>query len=122
PVRETEADVAAMEHAQKMLTDVLGNEGLPWKAGDREKSLLVTGRLFMPEADLAAAARGLGHIASNRDSDGVIRRVPLVVRVKDRLMPAFSLRVAMGMLDVRPSDVAIVPGEYVELRGVQGSA
>src|SRR6266542_6487121 len=37
PVRETEADVAALEHAQKMLTDVLGNEGLPWQVGNEEK-------------------------------------------------------------------------------------
>lgn len=120
PLQHTEVDTAALERAQKMLTDLLGNEGLPWKVSKDDTSLLVTGRLFMPEADFAAAARGVGHIASNRDPDGVIRRVPLVVRVHDRLLPAFSLRVAMGVLDVPSDHISVVPGEYVELRGVQG--
>ena len=115
PLQHTEVDTAALERAQKMLTDLLGNEGLPWKVSKDDTSLLVTGRLFMPEADFAAAARGVGHIASNRDPDGVIRRVPLVVRVHDRLLPAFSLRVAMGVLDVPSDHCSVVPGEYVEL-------
>ncbi len=112
----------AQVHGQSVLANTLGTAGLPWKAGPDSEKLLAAGRVFMPEADLAAAARGLGHIASNRDPDGVIRRVPLVVRVQDRLLPAFSLRVAMGAFDVPSDQVSIVPGRYVELRGVNGHA
>ncbi len=42
---------------------------------------------------LAKAARGGGHINFFPDSDGAYRRVPLAVRVGDRLAPAFSLAV-----------------------------
>ncbi len=113
---------AAQAHGQSVLTNTLGSAGLPWEAGPNSGKLLATGRVFMPEADLAAAARGTGHIASNRDPDGVIRRVPMVVRVQDRLLPAFSLRVAMGALGVPPDRVSIAPGRHVELRGVNGDA
>ena len=113
---------AAQVHGQSVLTNTLGSAGLPWPTGPDSGKLLSAGRVFMPEADLAAAAQGLGHIASNRDPDGVIRRVPLVVRVEDRLLPAFSLRVAMGAFGVLPEQVSIVPGRYVELRGVNGNA
>ena len=113
---------AAQVHGQSVLANTLGRAGLPWEAGPDSGMLLSTGRVFMPEADLAAAASGLGHIASNRDPDGVIRRVPLVVRVQDRLLPAFSLRVAMGAFGVPPNQVSIVPGRYVELRGINGEA
>jgi len=105
---------------QSVLMNTLGSAGLPWEAGPDSGRLLATGRVFMPEADLAAVARGLGHIASNRDPDGVIRRVPMVVRVQDRLLPSFSLRVAMGALDVPSDRVSVVPGRYVELRGISG--
>ena len=109
-------------HGQSVLANTLGSAGLPWEAGPDSGRLLATGRVFMPEADLAAVARGLGHIASNRDPDGVIRRVPMVVRVQDRLMPSFSLRVAMGAFDVPSDQVSVVPGRYVELRGINGDA
>ena len=42
---------------------------------------------------LMAAAAGGGHINFFPDSDGAYRRVPLAVRVGDRLAPAFSLEV-----------------------------
>ncbi len=112
----SEAELAQM---QSLLSGVLGSSGLPWLADGNSGDLLVTGKLFMSSADLTAAAVGVGHIASNRDPDGVIRRVPLVVRVKDRLLPAFSLRVAMDVLGVKPQNVAIVPGRYVQLSGVE---
>ncbi|TAL09423.1 MAG: CHASE2 domain-containing protein [Nitrospirae bacterium] len=113
---------AAQIQGQSVLANTLGSAGLPWAVGPDSEKLLAAGRVFMPEAHLAAAARGLGHIASNRDPDGVIRRVPLVVRVQDRLLPAFSLRVAMGAFDVPPEKISIVPGRYVELRGINGEA
>lgn len=118
PPREALSAESDLAHAQEMLLGVIGHGGLPWTAHRNAGDLLVTGRLFMPLADLGAAAAGVGHIASNRDPDGVIRRVPLVVRVKDRLLPAFSLRIAMDVLGVKPEQVDIVPGRYVQMNGV----
>ena len=120
PPSEGEATQADLVHLQALLSDILGYGGLPWKADRQSQNLLVTGKPFISVAELTAAAAGVGHIASNRDPDGVVRRVPLVVRVQDRLLPAFSLRVAMGALDVKPVQVSIVPGRHVELRGLHG--
>jgi len=119
PGQET-APNAAQIQGQAMLANTLATAGLPWKTDSED--LLRTGRVFMPEADLAMAASGLGHIAANRDPDGVIRRVPLIVRVQDRLLPALSLRVAMETFGVSPDHVSIVPGRHVELRGIEGDA
>ncbi|HEV8242521.1 MAG TPA: sigma 54-interacting transcriptional regulator [Nitrospirales bacterium] len=120
PAEAAKSNEAVLAHGQDVLANTLGVAGLPWVAGRDAGHLLVTGRVFMPSADLAAAAAGVGHIASNRDPDGVIRRIPLMVKVQDRLMPAFSLRVAMGALDVNPEQVTIVPGRHVELQGING--
>lgn len=53
-----------------------------------------------PLPELLAAAQGLGDVHSGvADSDGVIRKVPLVVRVGSVLFPTFSadaLRIALG--------------------------
>ncbi|MDR3369634.1 adenylate/guanylate cyclase domain-containing protein [Rhodoferax sp.] len=52
-----------------------------------------------PLPRLEAAASGLGAIAFLPDSDGVVRRVPLLVRVGDTLVPSLTaeaLRVAQG--------------------------
>jgi adenylate cyclase len=50
-------------------------------------------RLHVPVPALAAAA-DLGHINVLPDADGLYRRLPLVLRAGDRLLPAFSLRLA----------------------------
>jgi len=44
--------------------------------------------------DLALAAKGVGSLSVRFDQDGVLRRVPLVIRRGDGLIPVLSLRVA----------------------------
>ncbi len=54
---------------------------------------------ILPLPALASAASGLGAIAFLPDADGVVRRVPLLVRVGDTLVPSLvaeALRVAQG--------------------------
>ncbi|MBF0407287.1 MAG: CHASE2 domain-containing protein [Candidatus Riflebacteria bacterium] len=53
--------------------------------------------IFKPFAALASAARNLGFINvdyQNLNADGIIRRVPLTLRAKDKIFPAFALAVA----------------------------
>jgi len=54
---------------------------------------------ILPMPELAAAASGLGAMAFLPDADGVVRRVPLLMKVGDTLVPSLvseALRVAQG--------------------------
>ena len=46
-----------------------------------------------PDGALADAATGLGMMALPGDRDGVIRRLPLLVSVQDRLLPGFAVEI-----------------------------
>lgn len=62
-----------------------------------------------PLATLESAASGLGAIAFLPDADGVVRRVPLVLRIGDTLVPSLSaeaLRVALGVKNYQIKTVA----------------
>ena len=60
-----------------------------------------------PLPQLLAAADGIGHIATNRDKDGMVRRVPLLVRYNGKLLPSLSLQVVLNYLGVPLSDIKI---------------
>lgn len=69
--------------------------------------------------DLAQAARGLGFLSSTADSDGVLRRVPLVVRYQGAFYPSLPFRVICDYLRVAPSQIEVTPGRYIRLRQAQ---
>ena len=52
----------------------------------------------------------LGHIAANRDSDGVIRRVPLLVNLGGERVPSLAFRAVLDYLDVSDSEMEV--GEH----------
>jgi transcriptional regulator with GAF, ATPase, and Fis domain/CHASE2 domain-containing sensor protein len=59
----------------------------------------------------------LGHISSNRDLDGTIRRVPLVVDSGEELVPAFSLAILERYFRAPMDKVVIEPGKHIVLKG-----
>jgi len=64
---------------------------------------------IQPLPELASAASGLGAIVFLPDADGVVRRVPLLVRVGDTLVPSLiaeALRVAQGAKNYTTQTVA----------------
>ena len=65
--------------------------------------------------DLASASRGLGSLSVKFDRDGVLRRVPLIVRYKDAFYPLFSFHVICNYLDVSPEKVLVKPGKHIIL-------
>ncbi len=73
-------------------------------------------RAVAPMVELSEAAVGMGHISASPDSDGVFRRVPLVIRVQDQLMPSLAFASVLRYLNVAPENVEIVPGKYILLR------
>ena len=67
--------------------------------------------VILPMPELMEFSKGLGHIAANRDRDGVIRRVPLFVRHEGSLMPSLALQAVLTWLDVSPEQVEINDSE-----------
>jgi len=92
-----------------LLTDRQGNEGedaaLPAKAGivkagdDPGPFLFSFPKAVRPLAMFEQAAAGLGSVNFGPDSDGTVRRLPLMMRYRDQIVPSFvaeALRVALG--------------------------
>lgn len=69
-------------------------------------------RAILPFAPLPQFVR-LGHIATNRDADGLIRRVPLLVRYHDHLLPSLAFQGVLHYLNVPPQNVLIKPRTIV---------
>ena len=67
-------------------------------------------------ADLANASRGLGSLSVKFDRDGVLRRVPLLVRYEDAYYPLLPLRVICDYLQVPPERIVLVPGQHIILQ------
>jgi adenylate cyclase len=78
---------------------------------DPGASLIGYSGAIVPLPQFQAAAAGLGFVSLKGDSDGIVRRVPLVAKANGQLVPSLSaeaLRVAQGAggLIVRSSDAS----------------
>ena len=82
-------------------------------SSERPESLLYANRAYLPLQELIQAAAGFGHVSASPDSDGVFRRVPLVIRVQDQLIPHLAFAAVLRYLQVKPEDVIIHPGKYI---------
>jgi adenylate cyclase len=68
---------------------------------------------------LARASRGIGFLTLHYDLDGVIRRVPLLVRYENGFYPSFPFRVVCDYLGVTPDRITVQPGRYIKLEGAR---
>jgi class 3 adenylate cyclase len=66
--------------------------------------------------ELAQASRGLGSLSVKFDLDGVLRRVPLLVRYENAFYPLLPLRVACDYLQVPPEKILVTPGDSILLK------
>jgi adenylate cyclase len=80
------------------------------------KTLLVGENPVITFYELASVSRGLGSLSVKFDPDGVLRRVPLLVRYGDAYYPLLPLRVACHYLSVPPEKVVLHPGKHIILR------
>jgi adenylate cyclase len=69
----------------------------------------------LPFAALREAA-GIGFLDAGADSDGVVRRVPLVVRVGDKVYPTLVLQTLLTYWGVAYDGVELVPGRELVIR------
>ncbi len=88
--------------------------------GDRSR-VLGAGAALLPAGELAKRAY-IGFVDTPPDRDGTRRRVPLVVRIGEDVLPSLSLRALMAHWRAEPGDVTVRLGEAVEVRGRLGSA
>ena len=74
---------------------------------------------FSSSSALLAAARGVGHINSFPDADGIYRRIPLLLSVPGGYVPSLALRAVCGYLGVSEDRVVVEGGRRILLRGSQ---
>ena len=72
--------------------------------------------LSPPFGSLLEASANAGHQIISPDRDGVIRQVPLFVRLNDRLVPAFGLALWMTASDLSTSDLTFRSGSSLKIR------
>ena len=65
---------------------------------------------------LATASRGLGFINLKPDLDGILRRVPLLVRYRGAFFPSLAFRAVCDRLKVSPENILVQPGKSITLR------
>lgn len=65
--------------------------------------------------DLAVVSRGLGCINVQPDSDGVFRRIPLLIRFGEDYHPSLALRLACDILQVDTDRIEVYPGRHLIL-------
>jgi len=70
---------------------------------------------LMPEEIFLKTAKNAGYVAGIPDSDGICRRIPLIVKFDDRLIPSLVLASVMGILQVPWDDIIIDPGGSIIL-------
>lgn len=66
--------------------------------------------------ELASVSKGVGSLSIKFDRDGVLRRVPLVVRYKEAFYPTLPFRVICDYLKVPPERIVVEPGKAVTLK------
>jgi serine phosphatase RsbU (regulator of sigma subunit) len=72
-----------------------------------------------PYSALSLVSKGIGFLNLTPDPDGIIRRLPLLVRYQDIIYPSLTLRVLCDHLQVAPQQVIVRPGTSITLKDAQ---
>jgi len=60
------------------------------------RNILTVEHIQIPIKEMAKVAKGIGHIAVVYDKDGIVRRVPALLKTKDKTLLAFGIEVALA--------------------------
>jgi adenylate cyclase len=72
--------------------------------------------IVMPIPRFSAVSKGSGYVNAIPDKDGVTRRVPLVMKYDDYLVPNVAFYAALNYLNVKKEDITIKPGQHVIIK------
>lgn len=81
------------------------------------QNYLSTEKVLFPAVQLIQKD-GLGHTAFHRDRDGIIRRVPLLVRHRGKLLPSLAFQAVLNYLQV-PGSSVVISGSSILLKEAQ---
>ena len=68
---------------------------------------------------LSLVSKGTGFLNLTPDPDGIIRRLPLLVRYQGVIYPSLALRVLSDYLNVAPQQIVVTPGNSITLKDAQ---
>ena len=68
---------------------------------------------------LSSASRGLGYLSLKADSDGVFRRLPLLIRYNNAFYPSYAFRAICGYLGVSPESIVVKPGKTITMKNAK---
>jgi len=75
----------------------------------------------LPLPPIIHSSGHLGHINSTPDRDGIHRRIPLLVKMQDRVIPSLSLASLVAYWDVKPSQIELSPQGWIQIRHQLGA-
>ncbi|MGF1678461.1 MAG: CHASE2 domain-containing protein [Candidatus Methylacidiphilales bacterium] len=96
-------------------TDKAQAESMGWDPGPLviNSSIVESPYLIAPIPELAAHSK-VGIVTANRHEDGVVRRIPFVIRTGNRILPSLSLAAIIELWQLNPEQhIRIVPGDAV---------
>ena len=68
---------------------------------------------------LSSASRGLGYLSLKADSDGVFRRLPLLIRYNNAFYPSYAFRAICGYLGVSPENIVVKAGKTITMKNAK---
>jgi transcriptional regulator with GAF, ATPase, and Fis domain/CHASE2 domain-containing sensor protein len=117
----TEAENRALSEAMRQGGNVVLPTGFELGSNKNDRTIPFGTREIGPLPEIRLAAAGIGHISANRDPDGIIRQVPLMVQTHDQLVPAFSLALLSRYYGVNLEDLRLYPSHHVVIPGSRGN-
>lgn len=106
---------AAATAYEKTRTSAQDARSYGWDPGPEtiNSPIISSPYLIAPIPELGAVSH-IGIVTANRHADGVVRKIPFVVRIGDRVIPSLSLATLIHLWDLDPEkDIRIVAGDAV---------
>jgi serine phosphatase RsbU (regulator of sigma subunit) len=91
----------------------------PITVADSPDSLLFGTKPQFTYPALSSEAQGSGFLNLTVDPDGILRRLPLLVRYQGTYIPSLSLRVVCNYLGITLENILVKPGKSIRLNGAQ---
>jgi serine/threonine-protein kinase len=85
----------------------------------QESSVLEAIAVTPPIPSIAQASIAMGHLATAPDSDGTIRKTPLVVDYYGSYLPSMALQIVTQALNLSPKDIGLQLGRSVTIGALE---
>jgi len=103
------SDAGIQSRALKFDRQVTDKFDYMMAAGD----LYQVGQMTLPVPVLLEGAKGTGYYNVEPDEDGVIRRQPLFLALKDRVYPSMDFQIVLDKLGIKNEQIQVELGKYI---------